>query len=93
MGDLRDRVQDTRLSIMLTTFSDSFDDVYDEGRLAEGTAAFLSDKWKPIKDRAVRYFTERTQREQLEKLSTLLEDFKDQEPLYDIIIAHPSQTE
>lgn len=90
LENLRNTVRDTQLYKMLETFGHHFEEVYDEGRLAEGTAAFLSNAWQPIQARAVEHFREEKQREQLEKFGILFDDFKSQEPLYDIIIAHPS---
>ncbi|KAF2818079.1 hypothetical protein CC86DRAFT_435328 [Ophiobolus disseminans] len=79
------------IQAMLDDFTQCLDEVYDNGSLAEGSAAYLMENWAPIQARAGSCQSSTSSAlflRRVEQFSSLLDDFKSQEPLYDEILAY-----
>jgi hypothetical protein len=95
IDETRSEAGDTQLCTLLEEFSGYFNEVYEDGDLAEGSASFLFLRWYPVNERTEQCRKATPGKLVLRRLGTfsiLLKDFKNKEPVYDAIRAYCGST-
>jgi hypothetical protein len=91
MCDTHTQTSNTQIRTAFKRFSEFFQHVYDNGMLRLGSAAFLSNEWKPVEARAIKCSqgtSSKAFHQDVEAFGHLLADFNTTESLYDIILEH-----